>query len=174
MSQRWSEYKRQKNESYETPAWVTEALVPFLPNSLLTILDPAAGSGKIVRALIKCGYAAVGTDIARKRDGVDFLKTDGDTEAVVTNPPYNQAAEFILHALAVTRKENGFVAMLLRTDFDHAQTRVHLFRHEAFSKKIVLTRRIVWFERKGAAPSFNHAWFLWDWYHRGPPTIAYV
>lgn len=35
------------------------------------------------------------------------------------------------------------------------------------------TKRIVWFERKGAAPSFNHAWYIWDWEHRGFPTIAY-
>jgi len=41
----------------------------------------------------------------------------------------------------------------------------------------VLTRRIVWFvEADGkpkASPSFNHAWFLWDWQHAGPPVIAY-
>jgi hypothetical protein len=36
-----------------------------------------------------------------------------------------------------------------------------------------LLKRIVWFERKGAAPSFNHAWFIWDWQHHGPPILAY-
>jgi hypothetical protein len=74
---------------------------------------------------------------------------------------------------------NGFVAMLLRTDFDHAKSRSHLFRDcPAFSRKVVLLNRIVWFtEANGkpkASPSENHAWFCWDWRHDGPPTIAYA
>jgi len=38
---------------------------------------------------------------------------------------------------------------------------------------LVLTRRIVWFEAPKAAPSFNHAWYIWDWKHVGPPVLAY-
>jgi len=39
------------------------------------------------------------------------------------------------------------VAMLLRTDFDHAKTRWHLFSDcPAFACKIVLTKRIRWIE----------------------------
>jgi hypothetical protein len=35
------------------------------------------------------------------------------------------------------------VAMLLRTDFDHAATRAHLFASRPmFAKKVVLTKRI--------------------------------
>ena len=26
---------------------------------------------------------------------------------------------------------------------------------------------------KGKSPSFNHAWFIWDWTHEGAPVIAY-
>jgi hypothetical protein len=48
--------------------------------------------------------------------------------------------------------------MLLRTNYDHAATRQHLFSDcNAFAKKIVLTKRIVWFDGPGAPPSFNHA-----------------
>jgi hypothetical protein len=65
-------------------------------------------------------------------------------------------------------------ALLLRTDYDHAATRQHLFSGcHAFVKKIVLTKRIVWFDGPGAAPSFNHAWYIWDWLHDGPPVLAY-
>jgi hypothetical protein len=46
----------------------------------------------------------------------------------------------------------GKVAMLLRTDFDHAKGRQHLFGQcPIFAKKLVLTRRIVWFEGPKAA-----------------------
>jgi hypothetical protein len=42
---------------------------------------------------------------------------------------------------------------------------------------LVLMKRIVWFaEENGkpkASPSFNHAWYVWDWRHEGAPSIAY-
>jgi hypothetical protein len=36
----------------------------------------------------------------------------------------------------------------------------------------VLTSRIQWFEGP-SQPSENHAWYLWDWKHKGPATIVY-
>ena len=65
--------------------------------------------------------------------------------------------------------------MLLRTDFDHAKTRANLFANSPrFAKKVVLTKRIKWFEDSKGQPSFNHAWFIWDWKHEGAPTLAYA
>ena len=80
--------------------------------------------------------------------------------------------QFIERGLSLTASD-GLVAMLLRTDFDHAKSRQHLFQHPAFSKKLVLTKRIKWFEDSKGQPSFNHAWFVWDYRHKGPPTLAY-
>ncbi len=67
----------------------------------------------------------------------------------------------------------GLVGMLLRTDFDHAASRRALFECGAFAKKVVLRKRIRWFADSTGSPSFNHAWFIWDWQHQGPPTIGY-
>ena len=65
--------------------------------------------------------------------------------------------------------------MLLRTDFDHAASRRHLFADCAmFAKKVVLTKRIRWFEDSNGSPSFNHCWMIWDRQHQGPPTLAYA
>jgi hypothetical protein len=65
--------------------------------------------------------------------------------------------------------------MLLRCDFDHAKGRRHLFADcNAFAKKLILTKRIIWFDRPGAALSFNHCWCIWDWQHAGKPTIEYA
>ena len=45
--------------------------------------------------------------------------------------------------------------MLLRADYDSAKTRAHLFGAcPAFSKKVVLTRRIKWFDGP-CSPSEN-------------------
>ena len=172
MSQRSSGRARQAHDLYETPEWASLVLAPHLPEQT-SIWEPACGSGKMVNAFLKSGFEVFGTDIC---SGVDFLTCPKlvNSETIATNPPYTYAKEFIETALRHTKDSWGIVAMLLRTDYDHAKTRSHLFaKCPVFSKKIVLTRRIVWFERKGAAPSFNHAWFIWDWKHRGPPTLPY-
>jgi hypothetical protein len=69
---------------------------------------------------------------------------------------------------------NRIVAMLLRTDFDHAASRAHLFASSpVLAKKVVLTKRIRWFEDSTGSPSY-HCWMIWDQEHRGPPTLAYA
>ena len=199
MSQRDSGYERKERDLYETPAWVTEALLPHLRECRI-IWEPAAGSGKMSRVLKGFAGTVISSDIA---EGQDFLAADGfDGDAIITNPPYGQsgklAAEFIERALSLTASDR-LVAMLLRSDFDHAKSRQHLFQHPAFSKKLVLTKRVKWFEGptickhcggcgsirglkckpckgkgwKKQGPSENHAWFVWDYRHKGPPTLAY-
>jgi hypothetical protein len=141
MSQRESGYERKALDQYETPPWVTLALVPHLPEISGVIWEPACGGGKMVAALRQAGFDVIGSDIT---DGVDFFHhhppPTRDIGAIITNPPYALAREFIERALHLDGVR--VVAMLLRTDFDHAATRAHLFADCAmFVKKIVLTRR---------------------------------
>ena len=170
MSQRNSGHARIAADRYMTPAWVTEALLPHL-RPARTIWEPAAGSGQMARVLERFAGTVISSDIA---DGQDFLTAAPvDCCGIVTNPPYTHAVAFIERALSLTAPD-GVVAMLLRCDFDHAKTRSHLFAGcSAFAKKIVRTRRVKWFEDSAGQPSFNHAWFLWDHRHKGPPTLAY-
>jgi hypothetical protein len=55
---------------------------------------------------------------------------------------------------------------LLPADFGSAKTRTRFFGDcAAFLAKIVLTRRIVWFNRSDGireAPKENHAWCVWS------------
>jgi hypothetical protein len=178
MSQRDSGYERKERDLYETPEWVTEALLPHIDQPK-RIWEPACGSGKMSRVLARAPHWCIATDI-HDTEGcpLDFLKAEGpaddELDAIITNPPYEAATEFVETALAFMQPNFGMVAMLLRTDFDHAKTRSRLFAgHPAFSKKLVLTKRIKWFEDSKGQPSFNHAWFIWDWSHEGPPTLAY-
>lgn len=179
MSQRESGYERKERDLYETPAWVTEALLPHLPK-LNTVWEPACGNGKMVRVLENLAQVyACDIEPGEGYITADFLGPTprvpvDSVEAIITNPPYEFAQEFIERALNRMKPNNGLVAMLLRTDFDHAKTRQHLFSgHKAFAKKLVLTKRIVWFDGPGAAPSFNHAWYIWDWKNTGLPVIVY-
>lgn len=174
MSQRQSGYERKERDLYETPEWVTTALLPHIKDRIdSAIWEPAAASGKMVRALEPLGWPVLGTDIETGDDFLAQTRAGYDFDFIITNPPYEKAQAFIQHAIKLTMG-NGLVAMLLRTDFDHAKTRAHLFSMSPrFAKKVVLRRRIRWFEDSKGSPSFNHAWFIWDWKHSGPPTLAY-
>jgi predicted RNA methylase len=109
--------------------------------------------------------------------GEDFLTISApptDVDAVVTNPPYGVqgrlAEAFIAHALELV----PFAAMLLRNDFDSGKTRQGLFRHNPyFAGKLVLLDRVRWFDGP-SSPSDNHAWFIFDRGHHGPPVIRYT
>lgn len=170
MSQRQSGYARKEFDAYETPEWVTRALLIHIPERITYIFEPAAGRGKMVSVLKESGHVVDSDDIIY---GNDFLQDDRYRQAIVTNPPYTLAEKFILKALDLTWGRDGFVAMLLRTDFDHAKSRISLFNKMPFAKKIILTKRIRWIEGSTGSPSFNHAWFCWDWRHKGPPILAY-
>lgn len=178
MSQRDSGYERKEADFYPTPEWVTRALIPHLPRKPNVIWECAVGDGHMLEPL-KAVCDVFGSDL---RFGSDFLRETAlpcsSCGAIITNPPYEHATEFIEHALRLMEPVSGSVAMLLRTDFDHAKSRAHLFREcPAFAKKVVLTKRIMWFEpepgAKGKSPSFNHAWYIWDWQYEGAPTLAY-
>jgi hypothetical protein len=125
MAQRVSGYVRQANDAYDTPAWVTDAVVPHLRSLALHVWEPAAGTGKMVDALRCAGFRVTSTDIAT---GVDFLECSALPsdliQAICTNPPYTYAHAFIEHALVLTKPVGGVVAMLLRCDFDRNAWRV--------------------------------------------------
>lgn len=164
MSQRDSGYARLPDDLYETPEWVTAALLPHM-KGVQYIWEPACGNGSMAKALATWPNVRVrATDKAR---GVDFFSVAHcHHDAVITNPPYSHAEAFIVHALKLTRPQRGRVAMLLRIDFDSARSRQHLFgRCKQFDKKLVLTSRIRWIPGSTGSPSFNHAWYVWDWNH---------
>lgn len=199
MSQRDSGYERKERDLYETPEWVTRALCEYLDSvgyGLGCVWEPAAGSGKMldVLKLYADPGCAVGSDVHPLRDGiaqVNFLNEppplfkgpfdQDEFGAIITNPPYEYAQEFIEMAIgyfdpiAGNDSSYNLVAMLLRTDFDHAKSRAHLFKFcPFFHCKLVLTKRIKWFEDSKGQPSFNHAWYIWKRKHEGAPKLAYA
>ena len=115
MSQRPSGYQRQVDDVYETPAYVTHAVIPYLRRHALRVWDPANGpASKIAQALNEAGFNAIAT-----RD--NFLARtslpDPRIDAICSNPPYGAggrpAHQFIAHAIGLV----PVVVMLLRIDF---------------------------------------------------------
>jgi hypothetical protein len=172
MSQRPSGYERKPDESYETIAWPVVALLSQLSDIKLA-WDPCHGSGCLVATLHRQGIDAVGTS----EDFFSIAAPSGVTD-IITNPPYGanrrgeEAERFIERALSFSTVKR--IAMLLRNDFDSAIGRQHLFRNNSmFAGKVVLLGRIKWFAGS-SSPSDNHAWFLFDRKHVGPPIIRYI
>ena len=119
MSERESGYARKERDLYETPEWVTEALLQHLPPPK-AIWEPACGSGQMCRVLARVAEV-VGSDI-EPAEGflqVDFLNSLGrisrPVHAIITNPPYETATQFCEVALQKMEECTGMVAMLSRS-----------------------------------------------------------
>lgn len=169
-----------KDDLYETPPVAVEALlrVEKLPSILW---EPACGRGKIVKALQAAGHYVYASDLVAYGDnnsGVDFLmewRVPHKAEAIITNPPFKLAEEFVEHALTLCPK----VIMLLRLAFLESERRSHLLdsgalaRVYAFRKRLPMMHRDGWEGRK-ANSGMAFAWFVWDKSHQGPTTIRRI
>ena len=175
MTTRGADYERREHDDYPTPPEVLDVLFRQVGFEG-AILDPACGKlCRVIKAAERHGYTASGNDIIHGPDFLNISRVGGDN--IVTNPPYGGrtgklALRFIEHALKLTARSKKRVAMLLPIDFDSGKTRAHVFAPPVFALKLVLLDRVKWFDNR--AGSTNHAWYVWDWKHRGPATLMYA
>jgi hypothetical protein len=115
-----------QDDFYATPAWATEAILPYLVTPT-SVLEPAAGNGAIVKAARKywpkADFVAVELDPVRAAEcerhcftaQCDFLSHYGTRpfDLAISNPPYSLAQAFIERCLSCAHQ----VAMLLRVGF---------------------------------------------------------
>jgi hypothetical protein len=195
MGKHESGYPRIERDLYPTPRWPVDALLEHIDIAGLRIWEPACGDGRMVEVLKGAAADVYATHIEdRGYTGLDrlidftmstqleFFKIKGDNNftGIVTNPPLGQrgklAVAFIQVGL-VRMGEDGFLALLLPSDFDSAKARRLLFGKCArFVGKIILTRRIKWFDSGTADHSKNlkesSAWFLWGNVPFRPDVLA--
>jgi hypothetical protein len=170
---------------YETPPEAVWALLKHEPVPL-TIWEPAAGPGAIVRVLRQSGRGVVATDLVdygwpadfQARGSVDFLmerEAPPQIGAILTNPPFKLANEFVEHA----RRLCPLVYMLVRLAFYESERRSpildagDLARIYVFRKRLPMMHRAGWEGRK-ANSGMAFAWFCWDRGHFGKPTIERI
>ena len=166
-------------ELYPTPACAIEALLVAekLPHQ---IWEPAAGRGAIVNALHARGHTVVASDLISygdlKLDFVgDFLKATcapADCAAIVTNPPFKRAEDFVAHALKLA----PLVLMLLRLSFLELQHRTEILENGRFARVHVFRKRLPMLHRDGwtgprASNAIPFAWFVFARDHQGPTLI---
>jgi hypothetical protein len=162
---------------YETPDVAVKALlrVERLP---YVIWEPAAGRGAIVRVLRDYGHAVIASDIHDYGE-LDFVgnflsetKSPAGVEAIVSNPPFRWAEQFVAHALEIA----PLVIMLLRLAFLESERRCGILegrglsRVHVFRKRLPMMHRDQWAGRK-ANSGMAFAWFCWDRDHHGSTVI---
>jgi hypothetical protein len=159
------------DDLYETPDVAVHALLKHEDLSGI-IWEPACGPGRIVNVLRTAGHRVHATDLVdygcpESEARVDFLMERHPSfhvGAIVTNPPFKLANEFVAHALTLGIPK---VVMLLRLAFLESErrsaildggllARVHLFR-----KRLPMMHRAGWEGRK-ANSGMPFAWFVWE------------
>jgi hypothetical protein len=163
---------------YGTPAVAVEALLRAEPIPL-SVWEPAAGRGNIVRVLQARGHEVVASDVFDYGFPLDFVGdflTQTDMPAgcgcILTNPPYQIVEPFVAHALDLA----PLVIMLLRLAFLESERRCHILenrglrRVHVFRKRLPMMHRDGWVGRK-ANSGMAFAWFVFDRDHSGPTTI---
>lgn len=169
-----------KNDLYESPPEAVHALLRAeqLPP---VIWEPACGPGVIVRVLRGAGLQVYATDLVdyespdQDQAGWDFLLEQQlpiGVQAIVTNPPFKNAGEFVAHALDLCPK----VIMLLRLAFLESDRRTpildngHLARVHVFRKRLPMMHRHG-YEGKHSNSGMAFAWFVWDRSHQGATEL---
>lgn len=173
------------DDLYETPDVAVEALlrVESLPRH---IWEPACGPGSIVGVLRRAGHIVTATDLVEygcvdAHNGIDFLlerESPVGVEAIVTNPPFKLAGEFVSQALYLCPK----VIMLLRLAFLESQRRSDILDTGQLARVYVFKNRLPMMHRSGRgtklaktnSSAMAFAWFVWDRAHIGPTELRRI
>ena len=158
--------KRRELDFYPTPPEATHALMNFLNlNKKHNVWEPACGEGHMSRVISEYVGAVLSTDIRQtsftKSKPLDFLKGEslypvGFMDAIITNPPFKDSAEFIKIARSHKPK---IVAMLLKSQYWHVAKRAALFEEMPPAYVLPLTWRVDF--SGGGRPTMEVVWNVW-------------
>jgi len=173
--------REHRGDYYDTPPEAVSALLRCekLPRGWV-IWEPACGKGNIVLPLRAAGHQVIATDLNDRgcpdsSAGNDFLMfwpPFRGVNAIVTNPPFSLAEEFVEVAL----ERAPVVIMLLRLAFYESERRSRILedcglaRIHAFAKRLPMMHRANYTGPK-ANSGMAFAWFVWEQGHTGPTTI---
>jgi hypothetical protein len=162
-------------DPYATPVCAIEALlrVEPLPTAILEPCD--AGGGNITATLRAHGHEVEAYDLAT--DGIDFLQqteVSPGIGAMVTNPPFIKAEQFVTHGLKLV----PLVIVLERIQF--LESRVELWaagklaRIHFFQNRVPRMHRADWTGKRASA-GMSLAWFVFKRDHDGSaPRLDWI
>ena len=183
-----TENEREKDDYYATDPIAVDKLLSAveLPQE---IWECACGAGHLSERLIEHGKTVFSSDLRyrgydKALTGANFLETTPllyyEPCAIVTNPPYKYAKEFVEHALELL-KDGDLCCMFLKLSFLEGKARKKLFVKSPPRQVLVFSERILCakngeFERMkaGGGSAVAYAWFVWEKGYTGKTTIEWI
>lgn len=165
----YKKWVRKPADLYPTPVDATESIIPLIEAlGVKTVWEPACGDGRLSRVLEWHGLEVTSTDIREYpgygEGGVDFLDPNAgyyqgkEFDAIITNPPFSLAEEFVVQAL----KFSPVVIMLVKQQYWNTKGRVPLFRLTQPNMFLPITWRLAFLkEERGNSPLMDCAWCIW-------------
>lgn len=176
----YKKWERKPADLYPTPVDGTESIIEVLKamkrpdgTPIKTIWEPACGDGRLARVLEWHGFTVISTDLREYPGygygGLDFLsETPGgkwgwdmpEIDAIVSNPPFSLAEEFIRRALTFTPN----VVMLLKQTFWNVGGRSKgLWVDHTPDMELKLTWRLAFLKtERGNSPLMDCMWNVWN------------
>ena len=175
--------ERESDDFYPTPPEPTRALLHAEIKRLrefVTIWEPAAGDGAMVREMEAVGLDVFASDLVDRGPRTDELRSFYDygagaapSRAIVTNPPFSECgwgngkARWLKHALDVL--DVDYMALLMNWGWPGAGGLKHFYAAHPPARVYLMWWKID-FTGQGAPPMLN-AWFVWDRAHIGETVL---
>lgn len=178
-------WQREVNEHYVEPEWCSARLFEEEPFTGL-VHDPACGFGRIVASALAAGLSAHGSDIVVRSnlhaEPVDFLTWKGVTPNIVTNPPFNIADKFALHALTIVVSKVAIVFPTARLNAAHWLQGTPLRRVWMMTPRPSMPPGCVISHgvglhgepQKVGGGKMDYCWLVWERGHEGPAEIRWL
>ncbi len=166
----YKRWERKPADLYPTPVDATESIIPLLQSlhrPIERVWEPACGDGRLSRVLEWHGMEVTSSDLREfpgyGTPGVDFLSPGcqavaGTFDAIITNPPFALAKEFLIQA----RKIAPVVIFLVKQNYWNTKGRIPLWDEHRPTFFLPITWRLAFLkEERGSSPLMDCAWCVW-------------
>lgn len=177
--------ERETDDFYATEPKAVDLLLDYI-DIQGGIWESSCGSGCLSERIEQRGYEVVSTDLVYRGYGkgnVNFFECDYMPEgcnAIVTNPPYKYATEYVIHGLGLL-EERGLLCLFLKTTFAEGKERyARIFsvtppKYVLQCSERVLCAKNGEFElKKKEGSAVSYAWWVWEKGYTGPTILDWI
>ena len=177
-----SDRERASLDFYASPPSAITDLLAKHEIPRMSIWECATGECNLAKPLQDAGYNVITSDIVERAEPIDYVEdflttTELRAPIVLTNPPYRNACEFVLHALELGAE---YVYMFLKTTFLEGQSRYEQLFSAYPPKEIwVFTKRVQVAlnnnpEEFKKSSAVSYSWFIWEKGFNGSPSVHWI
>ena len=172
-------WERQAEEHYVEPAWTSRRLFEE-EKFKIGIYDPAQGFGTIPREATAAGLLANGCDIVNRTSfpGMitrNFLEEESTYPNIVTNPPFNIADKFALHALKLAERKVAIIFPVARLNAAHWLKGTPLRRVWLLTPRPSMPPgRVIAAGGKPGGGKMDYAWLVFEQGYTGSPELLWL